>query len=341
MTDWQPSFPDLPSLDAIGAQLIDAADRLDRDASGPRNQTTRRPRGAPLRRRRAAVIAVVLLLCFAGAAVAATELIRTGEPVPPTPAMPGVFGTIKPGSTKLLSVRAADPGGGPPWGLRIFRTTMTVGGITHNVGCVQVGRVVGGQLGVLGQDGSFNNDGKFHELPVEGEGCGSLDRNGRLFVDGPAATQVASADARHLCETVAQRQARTVDIPRALRASLRKKLRTGDQRAIRLERRLIAQQARRAAQTIPLCPTRDLRTITYGLVGPYARRVTATSPLVRRSVRPSPRENGAYLIVLAGPPQQQRPLRVQTVYANGLVCGRGASRAATPGCLPDPGYTEP
>ena len=42
---------------------------------------------------------------------------------------------------------------------------------------MQVGRVVDGRLGILGQDGAFHNDGLFHELPVQPEACGSLDHS--------------------------------------------------------------------------------------------------------------------------------------------------------------------
>jgi hypothetical protein len=262
---------------------------------------------------------------LAGVAVAASRLISTGEPVPTNRRFPGLFGPIQPGTTKLLSVRTADPDGGPPWGLRVYRTTVNQGSGQRPVGCVQVGRVVDARLGVLGQDGSFHNDGRFHELPVQPDGCGGLDARGQLFFDGQAMTQVASADPRQSCETAAQRQDRTVDVPRALRASLRRKLRSGDRRAVPLERRLLARQTRRAAQDIPLCPTGDLRTITYGLVGSLASRVTATDPTTRQSVRPVAAENGAYLIVLSGPAEQHRPLKITTFYPNDLVCGRGAA----------------
>lgn len=39
-------------------------------------------------------------------------------------------------------------------------------GAKRDVGCVQVGRVVDGRLGVLGQDGSFDERRQFHELPI-------------------------------------------------------------------------------------------------------------------------------------------------------------------------------
>jgi hypothetical protein len=52
-----------------------------------------------------------------------------------------------------------DPAGGLPWGMRIVHTT-------RGLICVQIGRVYHGQLGQLGVDGAFGNDGRFHALPV-------------------------------------------------------------------------------------------------------------------------------------------------------------------------------
>jgi hypothetical protein len=57
----------------------------------------------------------------------------------------------------LLSLRAPDPGGGPPWGLRLVRTH-------SGLLCAQVGRVEHGVLGRIGVDGAFDGDGRFHAL---------------------------------------------------------------------------------------------------------------------------------------------------------------------------------
>ena len=63
------------------------------------------------------------------------------------------------GSTaRLLPLRVPDPAGGPPWGLRMVTTS-------RGLACLQLGRVVGDQLGVLRQ-GIARNDGRFHPLPV-------------------------------------------------------------------------------------------------------------------------------------------------------------------------------
>lgn len=49
-------------------------------------------------------------------------------------------------------------------------------------------RLLGGQVGVLGQDGAFGNDGRFHPLPAYPElgygRCTPLDRHGRTYLAG-------------------------------------------------------------------------------------------------------------------------------------------------------------
>jgi hypothetical protein len=120
-------------------------------------------------------------LVATGSALAASGVLRTGAPVgTPVPAIPNAYeGAVVPGSVHVLTLRVADPGGGPPWGLRVLKTTR---GLT----CVQFGRVVDGRLGVLGRDGAFHDDGAFHPLSVDflnGVGCGTDDARGQAFVN--------------------------------------------------------------------------------------------------------------------------------------------------------------
>jgi len=113
-------------------------------------------------RLRVAAITVTLLLATAALALAATGVILTGSPVP-TAARPiptageGVPAT---GASVLLPLRAADPAGGLPWGMRVVHTT-------RGLICVEIGRVYHGQLGELGIDGAFANDQRFHPLPTD------------------------------------------------------------------------------------------------------------------------------------------------------------------------------
>ncbi len=101
------------------------------------------------------------LLIAATIALAATGVILTGAPVRPEEVLnPGVgVGVPAPGGSRLLALRVADPAGGPPWGMRLVTTT-------RGLECVQIGRVRDGQLGELGIDGAFHDDGRFHPIPA-------------------------------------------------------------------------------------------------------------------------------------------------------------------------------
>ena len=316
----------LPGLEEA---LVAAARRA--EPQGATARSTRRRRPARL------LVAVLLgVLTLGGIAVAATQLIQTGEPVPPNPQDHSfLLGKTKPGTTRLLSLRVADPDGGPPWGMRVFRTIVKTppNGARRDVACTQTGRVVDGKLGVIGKDGSFNNDGKFHELPVQADGCGGLDARGQLFFQSGSNAQVASGDPREAaCETAAQRKGRTMDTVRSLQAALRLQLKRGERQAARIQRRVIARYQRRARLNIPLCPAADLRTIVYGMAGSQATRVTlAGGP----SMRPVARESGAWMFVLSG---RRHNFDVRTRYRGGISCGTPTRVTPDPRCSPPPGF---
>lgn len=106
------------------------------------------------RRVRAVVALIAAALLTTGATLAATGTVRIGAPATverPPPGVHSFFGAIQ-GGTHLGTARAADPDGGPPWGVRTFRTT-------EGYLCAQVGRVVDRKVGLIGFDGAF------HELP--------------------------------------------------------------------------------------------------------------------------------------------------------------------------------
>jgi len=123
--------------------------------------------GASPRRRasahvRVALVALALVLATAAITLAATGVILTGSPVGTVRAPIATAGEGIPvaGGARLLPLRAADPAGGLPWGMRIIHTT-------RGLVCVQIGRVYDDQLGQLGIDGAFHNDGRFHPLPTD------------------------------------------------------------------------------------------------------------------------------------------------------------------------------
>ncbi|HTC61043.1 MAG TPA: hypothetical protein VK691_13140 [Solirubrobacteraceae bacterium] len=115
-----------------------------------------------LRRLRLLSIVFACLLASATIALAADGVILSGAPVRPEGRLnPSVGeGIPAPGASQLLSLRVPDPEGGLPWGMRIVRTT-------RGEVCVQIARVENGQLGELGIDGVFHDDGRFHPLPAD------------------------------------------------------------------------------------------------------------------------------------------------------------------------------
>ncbi|HEX8053506.1 MAG TPA: hypothetical protein VF517_10980 [Thermoleophilaceae bacterium] len=122
------------------------------------------PRRRPATRR-AAAAAVALVVLGVGIATAATgEFPPVGDPLP-APRHDNARRPLSPvtGTGRVAPIRTADPEGGPPWSVRTFRTR---GGAE----CEQVGRVVKGRLGVIG------DDGEFHEAPLASVACFSRRR---------------------------------------------------------------------------------------------------------------------------------------------------------------------
>jgi hypothetical protein len=105
------------------------------------------------------VLAAVLLVGGAAIGLAASGVLLPGAAVqtPPSASPVAGAGLPLPGQSKMLPPRVPDPGGGPDWGMRAVQTT-------RGLVCVQIGRVQNGELGELGIDGAFGNDGLFHPV---------------------------------------------------------------------------------------------------------------------------------------------------------------------------------
>lgn len=146
----------------IERQLHEAAERRARRPFARMARRVGATHSAPHRRLRIAVSALAAVMTTTTIALAATGVILTGSPVEPAvhPIATAGEGIPVEGGVRLLPLRAPDPAGGLPWGMRIIHTT-------RNLICVQVGRVLDGQLGELGVDGAFHDDGRFHALPAD------------------------------------------------------------------------------------------------------------------------------------------------------------------------------
>lgn len=156
--------------------------------------TPPRRRALPAWRWRPLALFAVLILGGATGALAAAGVFQAGAPVKPHPGdltQPGVGGgAVTPGTVAGISAVTTDPAGGPRWGMRTLTTTR---GLT----CIQVGRLVNGRLGVLGVDGAFHDDGRFHALPPqvisEPVDCLQPDAHGHAYVALESTTVPASA----------------------------------------------------------------------------------------------------------------------------------------------------
>jgi hypothetical protein len=217
--------------------------------------------------RRTPLIAIAAALLLGGAAFGG-GLIQLGAPAKTiegfkTPA--AGFGALTLGTVRVLPIATPDPDGGPPWGLRIFSTT-------RGVGCIQVGRLLDGRIGALGQDGAFDDDGRFHELPVRSASvltCSALDANGRIFENVSKGDELANAwPGRETC------------VPSVATPFEKKSVRGR------------------------ICPQADERDLFYGLLGPYAKSITYTSDGTHKTL-PTSGPEGAYLIVTDAPANQR------------------------------------
>jgi len=149
-----------PALDALRDELRSAATRENEIEA----RVAHRVRG--LRRRHWLLVAVAALVSFGGVAVAERALDRRGDDVPPDRFPAGITAAADPGV--VASSATPDPGGGPPWALRVFASR---GGLD----CVAIGRLVDGTLG------TFDSSRTFRALPARVSGvCEPLARSGLL-----------------------------------------------------------------------------------------------------------------------------------------------------------------
>jgi hypothetical protein len=331
----------------IERQLRDAAERMAQSPMSRAAATVRRWRGQLLGR--PLLVGVLLVSSASGVALAAHALVGVGSPAPRE--YPSLGERILPTGTRLLSLRVADPAGGPPWGMRlIFTTADRAADAAHrgaaHWGCVQIGRIVDGQLGVLGEDGAFHDDGLFHALPIQPESCGSLSRSGELVgLTGSSNIETASAyQGLDGCVTETTRRQQAIALP-SIERQLAIARAEGDEQGIRAAREGLASYRRIAPQVNaePTCPTAGLRRIYYGIAGPYARSVTVTGPGVKETIPVSPANDGAYLVVQRRPELQNVLSALKTenfaLFALALhrtvhyVNGRSCQEESPPECL--------
>jgi hypothetical protein len=204
------------------------------------------------------LVVVVAALAIATPAVGAvTNWFSFGQPNVGPPAHAGImWGLEKPGSSRLLPMRTPDPLGGPSWGLRMVKTSR---GDT----CVQLGRVERDQIGSLGIDDAWNNDGLFHEISAKDtvdDQCGSTDAAGYGYVNVGMLSEDASANIGHQGAGSGRTSRGCAPRYRPLPGSRKHPVPRG------------------GAGTEPLCPPGGSRMVFFGMLGPDATSVTYRKP---------------------------------------------------------------
>ncbi|HYH88681.1 MAG TPA: hypothetical protein VEX67_05580, partial [Solirubrobacteraceae bacterium] len=134
-----------PVLDDLREQLRDAAAR-DNEVERRVAQRVRR-----LRRRQWLLVALGAIVSFGGVAVAERALDRRGADRPADDLPPNAAPAADPGV--VASSATPDPGGGPPWAVRVFTNR-------SGLDCIAVGRLVRGAIG------TFDNTRTFRALPT-------------------------------------------------------------------------------------------------------------------------------------------------------------------------------
>lgn len=287
-------------LEQLERDLLEAANRrlADRAHSVP-GQEARAKRARVTKGWRLSLIACGCVLASATIALAATGVILKGAPVRPEeqPNPEVGQGAPLPGASRLLSLRAADPEGGLGWGMRVVRTT-------RGELCIQIGRVQDGQLGQLGIDGVFHDDGRFHAMSADVL-PGSI-RQGVNRGENDATATLSCALTGH---------------------------------AVAGEHRGVDRSAGGANGRESVRPRSELRDIYFGLLGPQAVSVSygaGRTPVTVPVLEPL----GAYLIVRPAEPHEQvgvggesigsegdlpayPPLTAITYRFEGKLCERG------------------
>jgi hypothetical protein len=244
-------------------QLVAAAGALFEPATATSERRDRGRRHVPL------VLAVALAaLALAAAAFAATQIIGFGAPVTVPrggehPSNSTGIGRPVPGakrgqvSAQPLPLSVPDPAGGLPWGMRIVQTT-------RGVVCLQVGRLLDGRLGILGQDGDFKDDGLFHELPPSVLDPDTCSQPGYAVIYGSKGLPAAGAMPGPVQTCLYPGAADTRDLQ------------------------------------LPRCPAGDERLLAFGVLGPHAVSVSYRTEGVLHTIA-TIGAHGAYLIVLRQP----------------------------------------
>ncbi|MEV4419702.1 hypothetical protein AB0L40_06945 [Patulibacter sp. NPDC049589] len=276
------------------------------------------------RRGRLPLLAAAATLTLAGASYAAETLLNSGAPVPPATAQRFSYGTIEPGTSRVLDLGTRDPDGGPGWAMLLYGLELP--GATTPAGeriparrltCVAPGRTQNGEIGIVGRDGAFDDDGRFHALTPDSRPTGSCGRarsDGAVFSDDFGPTIPASGYTGRVPSRIGACRERTGDAPS------------------------MSESTSRRLRDIPVCSAAGQRIVKFGFAGPRATRITFGNDRFTETAIPKPELSGAYMFVVLPDRAGLRPPVLTVTYDNGLACRSSlGSRTSDKACLSPPG----
>jgi hypothetical protein len=296
----------LPNLERA---LFDAARRMDgQSADVPAGSQDRRHARRWRRRGTPLLVGLASLVVAGGAVAAAIGLLDSGDPVPSAQGPPQLTPVQGTKGFTLATVRASDPDGGPQWGIGTYdaNPTAPASGVPEDIAaqfrntvtCVVVGRVQNEQLGVVGRDGVFGNDGRFHALSPAAQSssvCGGRAKDG-TFINLSSVPPIPASGYTGAPGTSIG----------------------GCRERVNLDGPTVSPQTRRKLRGVPQCSVAGLRRVVAGFAGPRAATATLTASGYRRTLKLEPKENGAYLFVVRSASVSLARLRIRE--RNGKVC---------------------
>jgi hypothetical protein len=309
-------------------------------------------------------VGLAALALTGAAAYGATSLIGVGSPAPNPPS------AFTPSNIELLGLRVADPGGGPPWGLRLALSPAVVGSRADIASrpdvAIQIGRIRDGQMGFIGQDNVFHDDRLFHaagpnsalitpaNYPITGTPQNPDLRSVYHFAltlpgvasayEGCSSIKVPSHTPL-LSKRVIERRERGLEhllaVLHADGAAARRDAKRFGGSVARL-RLLVVENLKDlhqqgtglvAERTFATCPGADLRTIIFGFSGPGTASVAISGLGIDQTEHLRSDDDGFYLFVLS------THWSYASSYHATVTCtdGRTIRGLAAPG-TPDPPY---
>lgn len=226
------------------------------------------PKRSPPKRRRTVLLAAGLVVTMSAGAYAAADLLLADGDAVPESAAPDQLSPQPRGDYRLLAARAPDPDGGPSWAIATYEAQVDG---KRTLTCATVARTQNAALGVVGRDGIFRDDGRFHALSPRVQTavfCGSRLRPS--FAQGPP-------------------------VPASGYTGRPGPPLGGCREDVDLNGPTVSPQTRKRLRNVPVCAAGSRRVVIAGLAPLDVKRVLVDGPEARRAVTVAP--DGSFLVV--------------------------------------------